>query len=65
VQVLAGGFDCLVIQPLLKFQSVFQQKGDVLIWISDDERRLPVKITSKIAIGSINIELQSADWVRP
>jgi len=65
VQVLAGGFDCLVVQPLLKFQSVFQQKGDVLLWISDDERRLPVKITSKIAIGSINIELQSADWVRP
>jgi hypothetical protein len=65
VQVLAGGFDCVVVQPLLKFQSVFQQKGDVLLWISDDERRLPVKITSKIAIGSINIELQSADWVRP
>jgi hypothetical protein len=65
VQVLAGSFNCLVVQPLLKFQSVFEQKGDVLLWVTDDERRLPVKISSKIVIGSIQVQLQSADWVRP
>jgi len=40
-------------------------EGDVFLWITDDERRLPVLIRSKIIIGSININLQNAQWVRP
>lgn len=63
VSSLAGDFDCVVVQPHLKFQGVFQQKGEVFVWITDDERRIPVKVKSKIAIGSININLQDADWV--
>jgi hypothetical protein len=35
------------------------------MWISDDERRIPVKIQSKIAIGAININLKDAVWVKP
>jgi hypothetical protein len=63
VQSLAGEFDCVVVQPHLAFQGVFQQKGEVFIWLTDDERRIPVKVRSKIAIGSININLQDAEWV--
>jgi LysM repeat protein len=63
VSTLAGDFDCVVVQPHLTFQGVFQQKGEVFIWLTDDERRIPVKVESKIAIGSININLQDADWV--
>ena len=63
VSSLAGDFDCVVVQPHLTFQGVFQQKGEVFIWITDDERRIPVKVQSKIAIGSININLQDAEWV--
>jgi LysM repeat protein len=64
-QTLAGEFDCIVVRPLLTFEGVFQQKGEVLLWITDDRRRIPVKIRSKIAIGSININLQDAEWVEP
>jgi LysM repeat protein len=63
ISSLAGDFDCVVVQPHLSFQGVFQQKGEVYVWITDDERRLPVKVRSKIAIGSININLQDAEWV--
>jgi hypothetical protein len=65
VKTLAGDFDTILVQPHLKFQGVFQQKGEVFIWITDDARRIPVKVRSKIAIGSININLQSAEWVEP
>jgi hypothetical protein len=65
VSTLAGDFDCILVQPHLKFEGIFQQKGEVFIWITDDERRLPVKIQSKIVIGSINITLQDAVWVKP
>jgi hypothetical protein len=54
-----------VVVPELKHEGVFQQKGEVRIWLTDDQRHIPVKIRSKIAIGSININLQEARWVRP
>ncbi len=65
VSTLAGDFDCIKVQPHLKFEGVFQQKGEVFVWVTDDERHIPVKIRSKIAIGSININLQEAEWVQP
>lgn len=65
VSTLAGDFDCILVQPHLQFEGVFQQKGDIFIWITDDERRIPVKIKSKIALGSINLNLQDAEWVQP
>jgi hypothetical protein len=65
IQTLAGDFDCLVVQPFMKFQGVFQQKGEVFIWLTNDARHIPVMIKSKIAIGSIDIILQDAEWVQP
>lgn len=65
ISSLAGDFDCLVVQPHMAFQGVFQQTGEVTLWISDDARRLPVLIKSKIKIGSININLRDAEWVEP
>jgi LysM repeat protein len=65
VKSLAGDFDCVLVQPHLTFQGVFQNKGDFFVWLTDDERRIPVKVSAKIAIGSININLQDADWVEP
>jgi hypothetical protein len=65
VKTLAGTFDCVVVQPHLTFQGVFQQKGEVFIWLTDDVRRIPVMVRSKIVIGSININLQDAEWVEP
>ena len=65
IKTLAGDFDCVVVQPHLSFQGLFQQKGEVYIWLTDDQRRIPVMVKSKIAIGSININLQDAEWVDP
>jgi LysM repeat protein len=65
VSCLAGDFDTVLVQPHLKSAGVFQQKGEVFIWITDDARHIPVKIQSKIALGSININLQDAEWVEP
>ena len=65
VHSLAGDFDCVEVQPHLLSAGVFQQKGEVFIWVTDDARHIPVKIKSKIAIGSININLQDATWAKP
>ncbi|MDX8382722.1 MAG: DUF3108 domain-containing protein, partial [Ghiorsea sp.] len=35
--------DCLVIQPELKTEGVFTSVGVIKIWLTDDERRIPLK----------------------
>jgi hypothetical protein len=57
VEVPAGKFSCVVVEPVLKSEGIFKSKGQILVWLTDDERRLPVKVTSKVPIGSISISL--------
>jgi LysM repeat protein len=64
VTVDAGTFDCVVVQPHLKYEGIFKQAGDVIIWLTNDANKIPVKVESKIAIGSINAELQNATVVK-
>lgn len=53
----AGEFDTVLIKPLLKFEGIFQRKGDLYVWLTDDNRKMPVRMKSKIKIGSVYAEL--------
>jgi hypothetical protein len=57
VEVPAGKFDCVVVEPILKSEGVFKSKGSIEVWLSDDARRIPVLVKSKIPIGSISVSL--------
>jgi hypothetical protein len=57
VQVPAGTFDCVVVEPILKSEGVFKSKGSIHVWLTDDARRIPVLVKSKIPIGSISVSL--------
>jgi len=59
ITVPAGKFQCLVVEPILKSEGIFKQKGKLMVWLTDDERKIPVKMTSKILIGSIGTNLES------
>lgn len=60
VKTPAGKFDCVVIEPMLKAGGIFKNKGRLVIWLTDDERRMPVLMKSKVLIGSISVVLQEA-----
>lgn len=45
--------DCLVIEPKLKTAGVFSSKGKIKIWMSNDARHIPLKMSAKIKIGRI------------
>ncbi len=64
ITVDAGEFDCVVVQPFLKYEGIFRQKGDVWIWLTNDEYLMPVLVKSQIVIGTIDAVLQSATVVR-
>ncbi len=57
VKVPAGTFDCIAIEPMLKAGGIFKNKGRLVIWITDDDRRMPVLMKSKVLIGSISVVL--------
>lgn len=58
VNVPAGRFACFMVEPFLKEKGIFIQKGKKLqVWITDDERRIPVKMKAEIFIGHVHAEL--------
>lgn len=57
VEVDAGTFDCVVVQPILQAAGVFEQKGTLTVWLTDDQKKMPVLMKSKVMIGSITTEL--------
>ncbi len=58
IKVPAGKFDCYVIEPFHPDRPLFKSKGDMTIWLSDDDRRLPVKIRSRAKFGSMVLKLR-------
>jgi hypothetical protein len=59
--VPAGTFRCVVVEPVLRDEGLFNQKGKLTIWMTDDERRIPVLMKSKVLIGSIDVRLTKID----
>lgn len=57
-----GRFKTVLVKPILKFESIFARTGDMLIWLTDDERRIPVRMQSKIKIGSITATLVGGSY---
>ena len=57
VEVPAGKFDCILVEPMLKEDGLFKAKGKLWIWLTRDIRQIPVKMQSKIPVGSIKAEL--------
>jgi hypothetical protein len=51
VEVPAGIFDCVVVEPTLRSGDFIKNEGSLKIWLTDDERRIPVQMKSKIPVG--------------
>ena len=61
IVVKAGIFDCIVVEPILRASGIFKSKGRLLVWLTDDERKIPVQMKSKIIIGYITAELKKME----
>ena len=62
VTVPAGIFNTVVISPMMQSEGIFSRKGDMLIWLTDDERRRPVKLKSKVTVGTVDAELSGGAY---
>jgi hypothetical protein len=57
IEVPAGKFRCIVVEPLVQEGGLFKSEGNILIWLSDDELKIPVRVKTKVVIGSIDADL--------
>ncbi len=62
VKVPAGTFECIRIEPKVVGDAIFKAKGGgMTIWLTSDDRRMPVLIRSKVAVGAFDAELRKFD----
>ncbi len=64
ISVKAGKFRCIKVEPMVKEGGLFKSEGTITIWLTDDDRKMPVKVSTKVAIGSIDSELISYEGVK-
>ncbi len=61
VEVKAGTFDCVVVEPRLKTSGLFRKEGQMEIWLTDDEIKMPVLMKSRLYFGRVWAKLQNFD----
>jgi hypothetical protein len=61
VETEAGEFDTIVIKPEFEIDGVFKPVGDIFFWMTDDDRKLIVRIESEIKIGTLVMEATQVD----
>ncbi len=49
----AGEFDTIVTKPSIELNGVFKPVGDIFIWLTDDDRKMLVRVESKLKIGKV------------
>jgi hypothetical protein len=59
----AGTFDCIIVEPLVKEGGLFKHDGDIIIWLTDDDLKMPVKVRTKIVIGHVEAILSSYEGI--
>jgi hypothetical protein len=58
IKINGKKYKTILVEPDLQDAGIFMQKGKVLIWFTDDERHIPIKMRSEIMVGSIVAELR-------
>lgn len=59
-----GTVETMRVTPILKFKGLYDKQGDTVIWYTNDQCRVPVRINSRLMIGSLTLDLVSYDNVR-
>jgi len=62
IRVPAGEFDTIKIEPVVKPEGIFEGKRGTFIWLSDDSRRIPVKVQTLVRVGKVTAVLTGGNY---
>ena len=52
--------DVLKLKPLVQEGGLFKSEGSIVVWMTDDDSKMPVRIQTKVIVGSMNVELTNS-----
>ncbi|MBN2281429.1 MAG: DUF3108 domain-containing protein [Candidatus Marinimicrobia bacterium] len=58
VDVMGGTFDCWVVKPTERVEKSMKTKNEIILYLSINQPRIPVKIVSKGKIGTMILEIE-------
>ncbi len=58
-----GEVSTVLIKPELKSEGLFKKTGDIFIWLTDDDRKIPVRVETKIPVGNVVAELKGIEII--
>jgi hypothetical protein len=56
-----GEVRTVLVKPDLKSEGLFHRKGDIFIWLTDDEARIPVRVETRVSIGRVIAEIKKSE----
>ena len=59
IEVPAGKFDAIVVQPIIKAKGIFSENGHAEVWLADDSTRIMLQMKSRLSFGTLNLYLKS------
>ncbi|MEO5568054.1 MAG: DUF3108 domain-containing protein, partial [Gemmatimonadaceae bacterium] len=59
IEVPAGKFETIVVQPIIKTKGIFSENGHAEVWLADDSTRIMLQMKSRLSFGSLNLYLKS------
>jgi len=57
LRTIFGRVETLVVQPMVRPEGTFEAKRGIKLWITNDARRIPVKLQTKVTVGSVTATL--------
>ena len=60
IETIFGKKECIVVEPMLEGDAIFKQTGEIYIWLTNDEYKIPVLVSSKIIFGHFRAILKDA-----
>jgi hypothetical protein len=56
-----GDIQALVLKPEMKYQGILKKNGDSFLWVTDDERKFPIRLEAKVKIGHVIASLSKVE----
>lgn len=53
--------DCLLLRHVKQKGGIFRRTGDMMVWLTNDEDKVPVKVETTTPLGIVTVELVSAE----
>ncbi|MCJ7554870.1 MAG: DUF3108 domain-containing protein [Ignavibacteriaceae bacterium] len=64
VTVPAGTFDCIIVEPLVQEGGLFKSEGNIIVWLTDDDIKMPVRVKTKVIVGAIDADLKKYEGLK-